>query len=170
MIAAGRAAFNSLRMEKGYRLRGTDMTTEHNPYEAGARVRGPAAAEGGLRWTVTRSRAGSEETAAAALGCLTIDDGRSVVLRAPSRSSSTASPGGYVTSAALRPHGRGADRLRLAPGVGRRRHAASRSSTSTAASRPRWRPNRSSTPAWTGSGGEPWVTSVTSARLDGDSG
>ena len=35
VIAAGRAAFNSLRMEKGYRAWGTDMTTEHNPYEAG---------------------------------------------------------------------------------------------------------------------------------------
>jgi glycine cleavage system aminomethyltransferase T/glycine/D-amino acid oxidase-like deaminating enzyme len=35
VIAAGRGAFNSLRLEKGYRLWGTDMTTEHNPYEAG---------------------------------------------------------------------------------------------------------------------------------------
>ena len=35
VIAAGRAAFNSLRLEKGYRSWGTDMTTEHNPYEAG---------------------------------------------------------------------------------------------------------------------------------------
>ncbi|NBE96982.1 FAD-dependent oxidoreductase [Nonomuraea sp. KC401] len=33
--AGGRAAFNSLRLEKGYRLWGVDMTTEHNPYEAG---------------------------------------------------------------------------------------------------------------------------------------
>jgi dimethylglycine oxidase len=35
VIAAGGAAFNSLRLEKGYRAWGTDMTTEHNPYEAG---------------------------------------------------------------------------------------------------------------------------------------
>ena len=35
IIAAGRAAFNSLRLEKGYRSWGADMTTEHNPYEAG---------------------------------------------------------------------------------------------------------------------------------------
>ncbi|MFI6389605.1 FAD-dependent oxidoreductase [Nonomuraea sp. NPDC050540] len=34
-IAGGRAAFNSLRLEKGYRLWGVDMTPEHNPYEAG---------------------------------------------------------------------------------------------------------------------------------------
>ncbi|OSC68733.1 sarcosine dehydrogenase, partial [Streptomyces sp. 4F] len=34
-IAAGRSAFNSLRLEKGYRAWGTDMTDEHDPYEAG---------------------------------------------------------------------------------------------------------------------------------------
>ncbi|MGN9781870.1 GcvT family protein [Nonomuraea sp. ZG12] len=34
-IAGGRAAFTSLRVEKGYRLWGVDMTPEHNPYEAG---------------------------------------------------------------------------------------------------------------------------------------
>jgi glycine cleavage system aminomethyltransferase T len=34
-IAAGRGAFNSLRLEKGYRSFGVDMTYEHNPYEAG---------------------------------------------------------------------------------------------------------------------------------------
>ena len=35
IIAAGRGAFNSLRLEKGYRLWGTDMTTEHHPYQSG---------------------------------------------------------------------------------------------------------------------------------------
>jgi glycine cleavage system aminomethyltransferase T/glycine/D-amino acid oxidase-like deaminating enzyme len=35
VIAAGRIAFNSLRIEKGYRLWGTDMTTEHQPAAAG---------------------------------------------------------------------------------------------------------------------------------------
>ncbi|CAM4414385.1 Aminomethyltransferase [Mycobacterium basiliense] len=34
-IAAGRIAFNSLRIEKGYRAWGIDMTTEHLPTEAG---------------------------------------------------------------------------------------------------------------------------------------
>lgn len=34
-IAAGRIAFNSLRIEKGYRSWGTDMTTEHRPAQAG---------------------------------------------------------------------------------------------------------------------------------------
>ncbi|CAM02427.1 GcvT family protein [Saccharopolyspora erythraea] len=35
VTAGGRSAFNSLRLEKGYRSWGTDMTTEHNPFEAG---------------------------------------------------------------------------------------------------------------------------------------
>ncbi len=35
VIAAGRIAFNSLRIEKGYRLWGTDMTAEHLPVAAG---------------------------------------------------------------------------------------------------------------------------------------
>ncbi|WP_370628379.1 aminomethyltransferase family protein [Streptomyces avermitilis] len=35
VIAAGRSAFNSLRLEKGYRAWGTDMTDEHDPFEAG---------------------------------------------------------------------------------------------------------------------------------------
>jgi glycine cleavage system aminomethyltransferase T/glycine/D-amino acid oxidase-like deaminating enzyme len=35
VIAAGRGAFNSMRLEKGYRAFGTDMTYEHTPDEAG---------------------------------------------------------------------------------------------------------------------------------------
>jgi len=35
IIAAGRGAFTSLRIEKGYRSFGTDMTPEHGPEEAG---------------------------------------------------------------------------------------------------------------------------------------
>jgi glycine cleavage system aminomethyltransferase T/glycine/D-amino acid oxidase-like deaminating enzyme len=35
VIAAGRIAFNSLRIEKGYRGWGTDVTAEHRPTEAG---------------------------------------------------------------------------------------------------------------------------------------
>ncbi|MGV9775019.1 GcvT family protein [Streptosporangium sp. NPDC003464] len=35
VIAGGRGAFDSLRLEKGYRSFGTDMTHEHDPYEAG---------------------------------------------------------------------------------------------------------------------------------------
>jgi len=35
VIAAGRGAFASLRLEKGYRSFGSDMTYEHEPYQAG---------------------------------------------------------------------------------------------------------------------------------------
>jgi glycine cleavage system aminomethyltransferase T/glycine/D-amino acid oxidase-like deaminating enzyme len=35
LIAAGRAAFDALRIEKGYRLWGVDMHAEYTPYEAG---------------------------------------------------------------------------------------------------------------------------------------
>ncbi len=35
VIAAGGGAFDSLRLEKGYRLWGQDIHTEHNPFEAG---------------------------------------------------------------------------------------------------------------------------------------
>ena len=35
IVAAGGGAFESLRLEKGYRLWGTDIHTEYNPYEAG---------------------------------------------------------------------------------------------------------------------------------------
>ena len=35
IIAGGGGAFDSLRLEKGYRLWGTDIHTEYNPYEAG---------------------------------------------------------------------------------------------------------------------------------------
>jgi glycine cleavage system aminomethyltransferase T/glycine/D-amino acid oxidase-like deaminating enzyme len=35
VLAAGRAAFECMRLEKGYRLWGVDMHSEHTPYEAG---------------------------------------------------------------------------------------------------------------------------------------
>ncbi|WP_370937276.1 FAD-dependent oxidoreductase [Amycolatopsis sp. cg13] len=97
VIAAGRGAFNSLRLEKGYRLWGTDMTTEHDPYEAGVgfAVR-PAKGEFAGRAAIDGR---SEETSARRLRCLTLDDGRTVVLgKEPVFVDGT--PAGYVTSAA----------------------------------------------------------------------
>lgn len=35
IIPAGRGAYNAMRLEKGYRSYGSDMTSEHNPHEAG---------------------------------------------------------------------------------------------------------------------------------------
>ncbi|MFJ3956866.1 FAD-dependent oxidoreductase [Arthrobacter sp. NPDC090010] len=97
IIAAGRGAFNSLRLEKGYRLWGTDMNTEHHPYQAG------------LGFSVAKDKVGfigaeallerKEQSAEKMLRCLTIDDGRSVVLgKEPVYVDGEAS--GYVTSAA----------------------------------------------------------------------
>ncbi|MGP3953075.1 GcvT family protein [Streptomyces sp. 7N604] len=95
-IAAGRGAFNSLRLEKGYRSFGTDMTYEHDPYEAGLgfAVRldkgdfiGKAALE--QRKADVRRR----------LTCLTIDDPRAVVMgKEPVYDGDACA--GYVTSAA----------------------------------------------------------------------
>ncbi len=97
VVAGGRSAFNSLRLEKGYRLWGTDMTTEHDPYEAGLAfaVRmdkgdfvGRAAIEGR-----------SPETAARRLSCLVLDEPTDVVLgKEPVFVDGV--PTGYVTSAA----------------------------------------------------------------------
>ena len=41
IVAAGGGAFDSLRLEKGYRLWGQDLHTEHDPFEAGLGFRGP---------------------------------------------------------------------------------------------------------------------------------
>ncbi|MGP3978281.1 GcvT family protein [Streptomyces sp. 8N114] len=96
-IAGGRGAFNSLRLEKGYRAFGTDMTYEHDPYEAGVGFAvkmdkgdfiGRAALEG--RAADVRRR----------LTCLTIDDPHSVVMgKEPVYDGDR--PVGYVTSAAF---------------------------------------------------------------------
>jgi glycine cleavage system aminomethyltransferase T len=78
IIAAGGGAFESLRLEKGYRLWGSDIHTEYNPYEAGlgfaVRLRkgdflGRAALEQARVQGVTRK-----------LSCLTIDDPSVVVM------------------------------------------------------------------------------------------
>ncbi|MEV4643423.1 FAD-dependent oxidoreductase [Saccharopolyspora sp. NPDC049357] len=98
VIAAGRAAFNSLRLEKGYRSWGGDMTTEHNPYEAG------------LGFALNKKKTDyvgydavadlSADTVTRRLSCLTIDDGRSVVLGSEPVFVG-GEPAGYVTSAAF---------------------------------------------------------------------
>ena len=97
VVAAGRSAFNSLRLEKGYRLWGTDMTAEHDPYETGlgfavrldkGEFLGRSAIEGR-----------SQECASRRLTCLLLDDPRHVVLgKEPVLVDGV--PAGYVTSAA----------------------------------------------------------------------
>lgn len=95
-IAAGRGAFNSLRLEKGYRSFGTDMTYEHDPYEAGV----------GFAVKMDKGdfigRAALERRAADVrrrLACLTIDDPHAQVMgKEPVYDGDR--PVGYVTSAA----------------------------------------------------------------------
>ena len=78
MIAGGGGAFDSLRLEKGYRLWGTDIHTEYNPYEAG------------LGWAVKLSKGdflgrealmrSRESGIKRRLCCLTLDDPSHVVM------------------------------------------------------------------------------------------
>ncbi len=98
IIAAGRAAFNSLRLEKGYRAWGHDMTTQHNPYEAGL---GFAVQLNKGDFVGRDAIAGmSADTVTRRLSCLTIDDGHSVVL-GHEPVFLDGDPVGYVTSAAF---------------------------------------------------------------------
>jgi glycine cleavage system aminomethyltransferase T/glycine/D-amino acid oxidase-like deaminating enzyme len=98
VIAAGRAAFSSLRLEKGYRAWGSDMTTEHNPYEAGLGFAvHPDKGDFVGRAAVTSIR---PDTITRRLSCLTIDDRRSVVLGSEPVYLD-GRPAGYVTSAAF---------------------------------------------------------------------
>ncbi len=97
IIAAGRGAFNSLRLEKGYRSFGTDMTFEHDPYEAGLGFAVRADKEGFIGREALLAR--KESQAARALACLTIDDPTDVVA-GKEPVFVDGSPVGYVTSAA----------------------------------------------------------------------
>ncbi|KAH0841545.1 N,N-dimethylglycine oxidase [Fonsecaea pedrosoi] len=110
VVAAGRTAFNALRLEKGYRSWGTDMTTEHDPWEAGVEFAVKAGKQGFVGQTALEGRAPpkneeGEKTEVAAvqrkrLRCLTVDDGRSVVLgKEPVFHDGR--PVGYITSAAF---------------------------------------------------------------------
>ncbi|SEF12867.1 Glycine cleavage system T protein (aminomethyltransferase) [Streptomyces sp. 2112.3] len=97
VIAAGRSAFNSLRLEKGYRSWGHDMTTEHDPYEAGVGFAVRPAKGDFLGRDALQGR--SEETVARKLTCLTLDDPEAIVLgKEPVHVDG--SPAGYITSAA----------------------------------------------------------------------
>ncbi|MCX3059421.1 GcvT family protein [Streptomyces beihaiensis] len=99
IIAAGRGAFNSLRLEKGYRAFGTDMTYEHDPYEAGVgfAVRMDKGDFVGRAALQRRVEAGEPRRR---LACLTADDPAGVVMgKEPVYAGDT--PVGYVTSASF---------------------------------------------------------------------
>lgn len=96
VVAGGRGAFNGLRIEKGYRAWGTDITTEHDPYEAGLgfAVKLDKDPFVGREALMNRFAEGPRRR----LAPLTIDDGEVVVGGEPVWSGDCAV--GYVTSAA----------------------------------------------------------------------
>ncbi len=97
VIAAGRGAFDSLRIEKGYRFWGRDMWSEHDPYEAG------------LGFAVTRNKQGfigaealqgrCLEGARRRLVSMTLDDPSAAVMGSEPVYAG-AEPVGFTTSAA----------------------------------------------------------------------
>ncbi|POX42720.1 sarcosine dehydrogenase [Streptomyces sp. Ru73] len=95
-IAAGRGAFNSLRLEKGYRSFGTDMTYEHDPYEAGVGFAVRMDKGDFLGREALQRRA---ENVRRRLTCLTIDDPSAVVMGKEPVFEGDCTVG-YVTSAA----------------------------------------------------------------------
>lgn len=100
LVAAGRSAFNLLRLEKGYRIWGTDMTTDHDPYEAGIGFAVRADKKQDYIGKAALERRSNKKMSTRRLRCLTVDDGRSVVLgKEPVYHNSKHV--GYVTSAAF---------------------------------------------------------------------
>lgn len=98
MIAAGRHAFFALRLEKGVRIWGMDMTTEHDPYQAGLEYAIAVGKKDFVGYSALQKR--TKETSPRRLRCLTIDDGRSMVMgKEPVYVNGKAE--GYVTSAAF---------------------------------------------------------------------
>ena len=96
IIAAGRGAFTSLRLEKGYRSFGSDMTFEHDPFEAGL---GFAVKLDKGDFIGREALLRRQESQTRTLACLTIDDPTDVVLgKEPVFVDGR--PVGYVTSAA----------------------------------------------------------------------
>jgi dimethylglycine oxidase len=97
VIAAGRGAFGGMRLEKGYRMWGTDMTTEHDPYEAGLgfAVKPDKGDFVGREALLRRKESGPRRK----LSCLLLDD-PSVVVMGSEPVYAEGRPVGYVTSAA----------------------------------------------------------------------
>jgi glycine cleavage system aminomethyltransferase T/glycine/D-amino acid oxidase-like deaminating enzyme len=77
IIAAGRGAFASLRLEKGYRAFGTDVTFEHDPWEAGL---GFAVRTAKPEFTGREAVLARRASVRRRLTCLTLDDPARAVL------------------------------------------------------------------------------------------
>jgi heterotetrameric sarcosine oxidase gamma subunit len=78
VVAAGGAAFDSLRLEKGYRLWGEDIHTEYNPFEAGLGF-AVALEKGDFIGRAALARI-KERGVPRRLRCLTLDDPAVVVM------------------------------------------------------------------------------------------
>lgn len=95
IIAAGRRAFNSLRLEKGYRSFGGDMSREHSPEEAGVSF--------AVRWDCgdfIGRQALETRPVKQKLACLTLDNPEEFVLgHEPVFLPASTERVGYVTSA-----------------------------------------------------------------------
>ena len=78
LVAAGAGAFDSLRLEKGYRLWAQDIDTEHDPLAAGLgfAVRWDKDFTGKAALEAIRDAGGPAQR----LSCLTLDDERAVVM------------------------------------------------------------------------------------------
>ncbi len=97
MIAGGRGAFDSLRLEKGYRLWGNDMHTEHDPDEAGLGFAVKLAKGEFIGRDALLAK--KEREPSRRLCCLTLDDPAAVVMgKEPIFEGDRVV--GYVTSAA----------------------------------------------------------------------
>ena len=95
LTAGGLGAFDSLRLEKGYRLWGQDINTEHDPFEAGLgfAVKMDKDFQGREALEKKRERGLTER-----LACMTLDDPTAVVMgKEPIRAGGAVV--GYVTSA-----------------------------------------------------------------------
>lgn len=96
VVAGGGGAFDSLRLEKGYRLWGQDISTEHDPFEAGLgfAVRMGKEFQGRGALEAIRERGLTHR-----LACMTLDDPSQIVLgKEPIRADGDVVA--YVTSAA----------------------------------------------------------------------
>ncbi|OHV30081.1 MULTISPECIES: GcvT family protein [Pseudofrankia] len=97
-VAAGRGALTSMRVEKGYRAWGVDMTAQDDPYSAGLGF-AVDLRHGDFLGRAALGRADVGPDGPRALCCLTVDDGRTVPMgREPVLAGDA--PVGHVTSAA----------------------------------------------------------------------
>ncbi|WP_010551539.1 GcvT family protein [Brachybacterium paraconglomeratum] len=99
IVAAGREAFESLRLEKGFRSFGTDMTTEHEPVQAG--IGFAVKASKSADFVGKDALAARAAAATTRLTCLTFDEPTSIALGLePVFLPGSETAAGYVTSAA----------------------------------------------------------------------